>query len=217
MLPPAEPIPPSENTQDMARRVREAGNAHFRALYERIAPSLYAWTRLRTNASGSLRADCDDVLQEVWLRAVQELPQFDAARATFRAWIFGIAKNVLYEMWRQDNRHGASARGAHPGGEASACSHGGAPALDEWPDVATTIRTRLARDEAVERLLAHAVQLDAIDRKLLIACGFEDMTCTEAATRLGIRPDAAIKRWQRLRERLAERGFEELLELRAAG
>jgi RNA polymerase sigma-70 factor (ECF subfamily) len=213
MLPPADWIPPAENTQDIARRARDGGDAHFRALYERIAPSLYAWTRLRANASGAVRADCDDVLQEVWLRALQELPQYDAARATFRAWIFGIAKNVLYEIWRQDNRSGVGGRDTG----ASACSQSAASALDAWPDMATSIRTRLVRDEAVERLLAHAVQLDAIDRKLLIACGFEDMTCTEAATRLGIRPDAAIKRWQRLRTRLAQRGFEELLELRAAG
>jgi RNA polymerase sigma-70 factor (ECF subfamily) len=199
------PPKPIEITQELARRLREDGPASFRALYERIAPSLFAWARIRAGVDGTVRADPEDLMQEVWLRALEEINEYDPTRATFRAWIFGIAKNVLYEQWRQRGGRAPNPRAT----DASA-------ALEAWPDVATTIRTKLVRDEAIELLLAHAEKLDPIDKKLLLSCGFEDMSCTEAATRFGIGADAAIKRWQRLREHLAERGFGEILELRAA-
>jgi RNA polymerase sigma-70 factor (ECF subfamily) len=200
-----EPPKSIEITRELARRVREDGPDGFRALYERIAPSLFAWARLRSKSEGPVRADPEDLMQEVWLRAIEEFDAYDPARASFRAWIFGIAKNVLYEMWRQR------------AGETLPRPVEGSAALEAWPDVATTIRTRLVREESIDLLLTHAETLDPIDRKLLMCCGFEDMSCTQAATRLGLGADATIKRWQRLRAHLSERGFDEILELRAAG
>jgi RNA polymerase sigma factor (sigma-70 family) len=199
------PPKPIEVTQELARRLRDEGPAGFRPLYERIAPSLFAWARIRAGVEGAVHADPEDLMQEVWLRALEEIGEYDPSRATFRAWIFGIAKNVLYEMWREQGGRGPSP----PPVRVSA-------AIEAWPDVATTIHTRLVREEAIELLLAQAEKLDPIDKKLLLCCGFEDMTCTEAATRLGLAAEAAIKRWQRLREHLAERGFGEILELRPA-
>jgi len=192
-----------DGTRDIVRRARERGADGFRELYERIAPSLVAWGRLRAGGKGLSSSDVEDLLQEIWLRAFEEFPAYDEARSSFRAWIFGIAKNVLYEAWRQGVRRTDSTPSA------------AASALGAWPDVATTIRTRLARDEAVETLLARAERFDPLDRKLLLHCGFEGMSCAEAARQLGLGAEAASKRWQRLRSRLAERPFRELLELEA--
>ena len=193
----------AEATREIVRRAREGGADGFRALYERIAPSLLAWARLRTASRSVALEDPEDLLQEVWLRAVEEFPAYDPALSSFRAWIFGIAKNVLYEAWRREGRRGS----ALPADERSA-------AFRAWPDVATTIRTRLTRDESIERFLKRAQEFDPLDRKLLLHCGFEDMTRPLAARQLGIGPDAAEKRWQRLRAWIVERNFTELLELR---
>ena len=70
----------------------------FRSLYEALAPSLYAWARLRT---GSMALDPDDLLQEVWIRALQTGSGFDPAKGSFRAWVFGIAKHVYLEALRK--------------------------------------------------------------------------------------------------------------------
>jgi len=193
----------AEATREIVRRAREGGTEGFRALYERIAPSLHAWARLRTAARSVALGDPEDLLQEVWLRAVEEFPAYDAARSSFRAWIFGIAKNVLYEAWRLEGRRAPTV----PTGERSA-------ALQAWPDVATTIRTRMSRDESLERFLKRAQEFDPLDRKLLLHCGFEDMSRPLAARQLGIGAEAAEKRWQRLRAWIIERQFTELLELR---
>lgn len=203
MSPNSEDPDGPEGTREIVLRARRDGTAGFRDLYERIAPSLHAWVRLRTAAKSVAHGDPEDLLQEVWLRAVEEFPAYDAERSSFRAWIFGIAKNVLYESWRQDGRRGVS---LSPG-ERSA-------ALAAWPDVATTIRTRMSRDESLDRFLKRAEEFDPVDRMLLLHCGFEDMSRPQAARQLGIGVEAAEKRWQRLRAWIVERKFAELLELR---
>ena len=84
-------------------------------------------------------------------------------------------------------------------------------ALNAWPDVATSIRSRMARDESVSKLVEHVASIDEVDRKVLIHCGLEDMPCALAAVRLGMGVEAVTKRWQRLRARLRTSGVEALL------
>jgi hypothetical protein len=42
-------------------------------------------------------------------------------------------------------------------------------------------------------------------------CGFEEFTCASAAVQLGLTTDAVIKRWQRLRARMRESGWDRVL------
>src|SRR5262249_12616113 len=158
------------------------GTTSFRDLYERIAPSLLAWGRLKLGPKGAVEGDPEDLLQDVWLRAITDFPRFDANRSSFRAWIFGIAKNAVYEMWRRGERRSALPRSP----EATA-------ALEAWPDVATSIRTRLSRSESLELLMQRVEQLEPLDRKLLMHCGFEDMSSQQVALQLGIGAAAARK------------------------
>ena len=44
------------------------------------------------------------------------------------------------------------------------------------------------------------------ERNLVLYCGLEGYSCAQAAARLGISPEAATKRWQKLRERMRESG-----------
>jgi RNA polymerase sigma-70 factor (ECF subfamily) len=196
-----EPETTPETTKDIVRRARERPG-DFRELYERIAPSLLAWSRLKLGPSGAVDGDPEDLLQEVWVRALAEFPRYDAGHSSFRAWIFGIAKNVMYEMWRHTARRTAPPRSAQD-----------SAALEEWPDVATTIRTRLSRAESMDVLLQRVEQFDPLDRKLLLHCGFEEMSCPNAARQLGIEESAARKRWQRLRTKLADGGFGNFVEM----
>ena len=56
----------------------------------------------------------------------------------------------------------------------------------------------------MRQFLAQAGALEEVDRMLLIHCGLEDETCAQAAVKLGLSEDAAVKRWQRLKAKLRE-------------
>jgi len=209
MSEPREPIHEPEGGLDqtgfLARAAQGGDLARFELLYQRVAPSLYAWASLRVPRD----IDSGDLLGDVWLRAVQSLRNHDAVNQEFRAWIFGIAKNVLYEALRQRAR--SRAHGVRPAigaGSSLSAGHG----IEALPESVTSISRALARDESVQRFLEYCGRLDADDRGLLVHCALEGFTCVEAATRLGITSEAATKRWQRLRQQLREAGWvQELL------
>jgi RNA polymerase sigma-70 factor (ECF subfamily) len=193
---------PGATTRHLVARLRSGGDGEFRELYERIAPSLWAWTRVRVGSGRRSALEPEDLLQEVWLRAIEALPRFDPEGPSFRAWIFGIAKNVAFEIRRRRTANSMAF-----------ASESNSAVLQSWPDVVTSIRSRLSKDESVQLLLDHLATLEPVDRKLLIHCGFEDVPCNQAAVRLGLSPEAATKRWQRLRGRLREGPLAELLEV----
>jgi RNA polymerase sigma factor (sigma-70 family) len=140
--------------------------------------------------------DPQDVIQEVWLRGVQGIASYDPS-CSFRGWLLGITKNVLLQGYR---RHSYDAlRGPGSPSESQLGVLG-------YPDSVTSISTRLARDEDIRRFLAYVSGLPFDDRMLVVYCGFEEYTCAEAATRLGLSPDAASKRWQSLRAKIRENG-----------
>ena len=64
---------PEGATDYLARGAQSGDVAAFCALYERVAPAVYSWARLRI-AEG-LRASIgpEDIVQEVWLRAMGSL------------------------------------------------------------------------------------------------------------------------------------------------
>ena len=128
------------------------------------------------------------------MRSVSAFPRFDPTTRSFRAWIFTIAKNVLLEGFRRLRREPLAAAAGGPTTRLFA--------LANVPDGVTSMSVRLGNDEAVAACLERVGELSADDRRLLIHCGLEGLTCAEAATRLDLGEAAVIKRWQRLRERL---------------
>jgi RNA polymerase sigma factor (sigma-70 family) len=198
----SDPTRPSK-TLMLALQVQAGDLGSFRQLYERVGPSLYAWARVRSNPSQGLAIEPEDLLQETWMRALDGIASFDGARTSFRAWIFGIAKHVAYDAWRS----GSSARDRLEGATSSSRS------LESWPEVRTSIASRLGRDESIQKLMDHVSGFDPLDRMLLIHCGMEGASSTAIAARAGVTPDTAAKRWQRLRARLLRQPFAALLDL----
>jgi RNA polymerase sigma-70 factor (ECF subfamily) len=183
-------------TAELAHRVRAGDRAAFQQLYDRLAPALYAWTHLRVRPGAGAGVDPQDVLQEVWLRALRGFDGYDPA-SSFRGWILGIAKNVLLQGYRKssyDRIHSVPS----PDGRRYE--------LMSCPDSVTSIGTRLANDDAIQRFLAYVSGLPREERMLMLYCGLEEYTSAQAAARLGISADAANKRWQSLRSRMRENG-----------
>ena len=191
---------------DRIARVRQ----QILAQCEALSPILYAWAHLRLRAFSNSGVAPEDIVQETWLRALATVSADEerlAAPAALKAWLIGIAQNVLFEELRRGRQ-----RPRNAGGPSS-------NAPSDWlagqVDTVTSICTSLARHEAVGRVLEFAAGLEDLDRQLLIRCAFEDLTASDVARRLGIEPDTAIKRWQRLREHLRATRMDQRLGLSA--
>lgn len=156
------------------------------------AHDLYTWVRARLGRDLQRRCDPEDVLQEVWLRAADRLPPQPIDFP--RAWLFGIAGNVLHEELRgtlRDARHVTTP---------------GDTALAAQMSVATSVTRQVARRERWQAFYAEIDGLDEADRELLVMHLLEQRPLAEAAVRLQITVAAASKRVQRLRARLARHG-----------
>ena len=195
---PPEPPDPDQKSRTWAlvHQVQQGERELFAELFDRIAPSLYSWTKLRTPPKLRAAAEAEDVVQEVWCRALLRFADFDSQRARFRSWVFGIAKNVLMEVFKASR--GRPARGAGESGTMS---------LDDIPAEATAVSQRVARDLEVQAFLERVAKLDAEDRELLILRGLEELPHEQVGVHLGIATDAAQKRWIRLRDRLRAEGL----------
>ncbi len=78
--------------QGLRRAVLAGDERAWRAWYDQAFEPLYAYVRWR---AGGLRDLADEVVQETWLTAVRRVRDFDPERASFVAWLRGIAANVL--------------------------------------------------------------------------------------------------------------------------
>lgn len=194
-----------DTTESPGRSGPEAGppravtkdEREFQALYESLAPALYAWAQLKIRPAMRVHVDPQDLVQEVWLRAVGGYEKVLASDGNLRAWVFKIAKNVLLESFRRLR--------TQPLGDPHAGPSTRLFALKNCPESVTSISQRLARDDTVQRFVEAARAYGQEERQLLVRCGLERQTCAEVATRLGLSEDAVIKRWQRLRAKLRER------------
>ena len=174
------------------RRVRSGGEVAFNELYEEVAPALFAWARVRIRAGRGVHLDPTDLVQEVWCRAWRGLKDLDE-EVPLRPWLFRIAKNVLLESLRSQQRND---RG---GGMGPSTRH---MALHNAPDFATTVSRRMMRDENLAAFDETLRELASEERDLIVLCGLEGLPLKDVAERLGLGLEAVTKRWQRLRGRL---------------
>lgn len=85
---------------DEARLVAAAllDPAAFAPLYEQHAPDIYRFCYVRLG----LREAADDLTARIFIRAIERLHQYrPKPGATFRSWLFAIARNMLADDWRR--------------------------------------------------------------------------------------------------------------------
>lgn len=190
---------PPPRTESLVRSFQGGAERSFAQLYERLTPALYAWAVLRAPRG----LDPADLLGEVWLHGVRSLHRYDARLASFRAWIFGVAKKVLLHELRDLDRRAAVA------GRGDDAADVGSLALEHVPESVTSLSRRFERDESMLRFLERVNGLGREERDLVVYCGLEGFSCGEAATRMGLSEEAATKRWQRLRAELRSSSWAE--------
>lgn len=171
---------PDPTERDLARRLLLRGDEEaFRALYRRHAPALYS---LLLRLLGGRQPEAQDVLQEVWIRAVEKLPSF-GWRSSLRTWLCGIAVNCTRELERQERRF--STKRLDEVAEPTAPAASGAQA------------GHLDFERAVR-------QLPAGYRQVLVLCDIEGYTHGEVAGLLGIAPGTSKSQLSRARQALRQ-------------
>ena len=140
-----------------------------RSLYHRHGTALEDWARRRF--ADGLAAE--EVVQEIVLLAWRKHGQFDPARGSERAWMFGIAKNVAASRHRRDARRLWVVPAAEP-----------EPEPEEDADLA-----RLAERSLVADALA---SLSDDHRAVVVAAYWDGLTTRQIAARLGV-ADGTVK------------------------
>lgn len=156
----------------------------FRSLYESVYPDLLRFVQRRCDP-----VHVDDVVADACLVVWRRLDELPASHDSARAWIFGIARNVLLSRHRGERRRRALAvRLADPTASMSSAGSGVDPAADEVVSRVDLGRAWSCLSDDHQEALALAV--------------FEGLNAPEGAAVLGISPVAFRLRLSRARHAL---------------
>jgi RNA polymerase sigma-70 factor (ECF subfamily) len=154
----------------MLKNLQSASNEDsMRTIYREYGPELYGFA---VNSLGD-RGQAEELVQEVFTRVWRHAESFDPDRASFRTWMYGIARNAIIDLKRRQSVRPQLA--AHEDdGEHGASDAGFEHALLRWQIAA-----------ALERLTPE-------HRQVIRLAHFQGLTLREIAERTGV-PLGTIK------------------------
>ncbi len=155
----------------------------FAGLFDAHAPGLHRYLSRRVGVIA------DDLVAETFLAALAGRDGFDEARADPRAWLYGIATNLLRRHFRQEQRGLAAT--------AKACA-GDLPGSDP----ADLVSDRVDAQVRVGRLASGIAGLTQDDRDVLLLTAWAGMDSNEVAQALGIPVGTVRSRLHRVRRQL---------------
>lgn len=132
-----------------------------------------------------------DIVADTFRIALQQHDSYDPGRGSERAWLFGIASNLIRRHWRTEERRlriqAQSARAdIHP------------------VDPLLQVDERLDARAHYHRVVDAVATLDPDDRDLLVLIAWEQLTSREAAAVLGIPAGTVRSRLARIRNHIAK-------------
>ena len=142
----------SETDEDLMLEVQGGSREAFEALFQRYRGPI--WTFFRRRIDDGSRAE--ELAQDAFLALLQGARRYEA-RASFRAYLFGIAYNVMLAERRRQGGRGATAIDEEI-----------LPAQAHDPDAAIWVRRALD-------------QLDSDDREILMLREYEQLSYQEIA------------------------------------
>lgn len=143
-------------------------DAAVRHLHAAHAPALHAWARHRTADA----REAEEIVQETLILAWRKQDQYDPARGSERAWLFGIARNVAVDRYRRQQRH----LRAVPVAEA--------PEPEARSEIDRAVEDSHIRDALQALSVAH--------RLVVVETYYRGRSVREAAAALGI-PEGTVK------------------------
>jgi RNA polymerase sigma factor (sigma-70 family) len=91
----------TQTFESVLTAARAGGEWAWARIYDDLAPPVLGYLRARS------AVDPEDLLGEVFLQVVRDLPTFDGDRRAFRAWVFTIAHHRLIDDARRRARRPA--------------------------------------------------------------------------------------------------------------
>jgi RNA polymerase sigma-70 factor (ECF subfamily) len=132
-----------------------------------------------------------DIVADTFRIALEQIDTYDRGRGGERAWLFGIASNLIRRHWRSEERRlRIQARSLR---------------ADPLPvDPLLRVDERLDASADYQRVVDAVGTLDPDDRDLLVLVAWEQLSSREAAEVLGVPPGTVRSRLARIRARLAQ-------------
>lgn len=181
-MPPAQAVVPLA-----ADRANTAEEASCRQWYEAHGSAVYNYFRFLVQAPD----EAEELTAETFLRVVRYAGRFDEAKASARTWILRIARNVMRDQWRTDQRRRRAPE----------------ESLRDLESDLPSPEERLIREEEVAQVLAGIATLPEADQELISLRYTSGLEHRDIAQLLGIRETAVRTRlWRalgRLREAMA--------------
>lgn len=161
-------------------RAKAGSPEAMNALYERIAPRLLAFVRLRLGPALRQRLESRDILQAAMLKSLQRLRDFRGGDTrSLMAWLMRIAENEIRDCADHHQRQRRDAARELP--------------LDDDAPIASVTRSALSRVMLNEDALRLERALDALSpahREVILLRKFEELSFADIASRLGKSEDA---------------------------
>lgn len=85
-----------DEIETLVERARGGDGAAFAALYDVFAPRVYRFFRFKVPAADA----AEDLTQRVFLKMIEQLPNYESRGIPFAAWLFRVARNA----WIDDHR-----------------------------------------------------------------------------------------------------------------
>ncbi len=144
----------------------------FGKLYISYLPGIYRYIFFRV---GQRQEDAEDLSQTTLIRAWEAIGNYSIRKASFRAWLYTIAHNVVIDHYRERNRHATAQLTATIADEMS----GGASPEEELVTNDVTEEVRMALEKVSNE-----------HKQVVILRHMEGLSYTEIAQITGKREDA---------------------------
>src|SRR5437868_2250918 len=187
-----------EQTPDqLLHQAREGDAAALGRLLEAYRAYLLVLTRVQIGRRLQGKVDADDVVQEAFLGAYRDFPQFrGTTEKEFLAWLRQVLASLLANLVR--HYHGTQRRDIRLERQLAVELDQSSQALDRGLVAAQSSPSQQAVRREQSAVLAAALRrLPAEQRELLILRHLEGLTFPEVARRMGRTVDSVKKQWPR--------------------
>jgi RNA polymerase sigma-70 factor (ECF subfamily) len=89
----------ADEYQHLVERAARGDEGAFGALYDAFAPRIYRFFRYRVSD-----ATAEDLTQKVFLKMIEQLPNYESRGVPFGAWVFRVARNAWIDEHRTSHQ-----------------------------------------------------------------------------------------------------------------
>ncbi len=176
----------------LVRGLRDGDAEAYGKLYDQFGPSIH---RYAARLLGDGRESAEDVMMQTLAQAVRNIGGFDPSRSTFRAWLFGIARQrALEELRRRRRRKTIPAAAQLP--------------LDSLPERSSAEDLALesaARIDARRRVQQMVACLSSLEMEVLVLRCVHEYSLREIGLIIGRSERAAESLLRRAKQKARER------------